>query len=108
MKIKKGDKIIVMTGKDKGRKGLVEKIYKKTHVAIVTGINQYKRHVKKNEKMPQGGIVEIPRPIDVSKISLICPKCGKIAKIGYYVEKNLPAGRQGKKIRICKKCQSKI
>jgi len=101
MKIKKGDKIKVMSGKDKGRQGVVEKIYKKTSKVIVTGINQYKKHIKKNEKMPQGGIVEISRPIDVSKISLICSKCGKIAKIGYKVEKN-------KKFRICKKCQNKI
>jgi large subunit ribosomal protein L24 len=101
MKIKKGDKIKVMSGKDKGRQGVVEKVYKKASKAVVTGINQYKKHIKKNEKMPQGGIVEIPRPIDISKISLVCSKCSKVAKIGYKIEKN-------KKVRICKKCQSKI
>jgi large subunit ribosomal protein L24 len=64
-------------------------------------MNLYKRHVKKNEKMPQGGIIEIPRPIDVSKLAAVCPKCGKITRIGFTIEKN-------KKYRICKKCDSKI
>jgi large subunit ribosomal protein L24 len=101
MKIKKGDKIKVTAGKDKGRDGVVEKVYQSAKKVVVTGINIYKRHVKKNEKMPQGGIVEIPRAMDVSKLAIVCPKCGKIARIGYKIEKN-------KKYRICKKCQSKI
>ena len=65
-------------------------------------------NVKKNEKMPQGGIVEIPRPMNVSKLNFVCPKCAKVTRIGFKIEKNLPAGRQGKKFRICKKCDSKI
>ena len=60
MKIKKGDKIKITVGKDKGKGGVVEKIYKNYNRVLVTGVNLYKRHVKKNEKMPQGGIVEIP------------------------------------------------
>lgn len=101
MKIKKGDKIKITVGKDKGRGGTVEKVYKNSNKVLVTGMNLYKRHVKKNEKMPQGGIVEIPRPIDISKLNLVCPKCGKITRIGFTIEKN-------KKFRICKKCDSKI
>lgn len=101
MKIKKGDKIKVTAGKDRGRDGVVEKVYQNSKKAIVTGINIYKRHVQKNEKMPQGGIVEIPRAMDISKMALVCPKCGKLTRIGYKVEKN-------KKYRICKKCESKI
>lgn len=101
MKIKKGDKIKIRIGKDKGKNGVVEKVYKNSNKVIVTGMNLYKRHVKKNEKMPQGGIVEIPRAFDVSKLNLICPKCGKITRIGYVLEKN-------KKLRVCKKCDSKI
>jgi len=101
MKIKKGDKIRVMAGKDKGREGIVDKVYRKSERVLVQKINIYKKHIKKSEKMPQGGIVEVPRPIDVSKVMLVCPKCGKVARVGYKVEKN-------KKIRICKKCESKI
>lgn len=101
MKIKKGDKIKVMAGKDKGRDGKVEKVFENAGRVLVTGINQYKRHVKKNDQMPQGGIVDVPRPIDVSKIMLVCPKCSKAVRVGYKMEKN-------KKVRICMKCESKI
>jgi len=101
MKIKKGDKVRVIVGKDKGREGVVEKIYSKTNTLTIPGINIYKKHIKKNEKMPQGGVVEIPRPLNVAKVMLICSKCGKLTRIGYKVEKN-------KKNRICHKCESKI
>ncbi|EKE15216.1 MAG: 50S ribosomal protein L24 [uncultured bacterium] len=101
MKIKKGDKIKITVGKDKGKGGVVEKVYKNSNKVLVTGMNLYKRHVKKNEKMPQGGIVEIPRAIDVSKLNVVCPKCGKITRIGFILEKN-------KKYRMCRKCDSKI
>lgn len=101
MKIKKNDKVKITVGKDKGKTGVVEKIYKNSNKVLITGINLYKRHVKKNEKMPQGGIVEIPRPMDISKLNIVCPKCAKVSRIGFKVEKN-------KKVRICKKCDSKI
>lgn len=101
MKIKKGDKIKVITGKDKGREGVVEKIYIKTETLVIPGINLYKKHIKKNEKMPQGGVVEVPRPISASKVMLICPKCAKTTRAGFKIEKN-------KKNRICRKCQSKL
>lgn len=101
MKIRKGDKIRVTAGKDKGREGVVDRVYPKSGRALIQKINIYKKHVKKSEKMPQGGVVEVPRPIDVSKLMLICPKCGKQTRIGYKIEKN-------NKIRICKKCESKL
>jgi large subunit ribosomal protein L24 len=68
---------------------------------LVLNINTYKKHIKKNEKLPQGGRVDLPRPIDVSKVMLICSKCGKTTRVGYLIEKS-------KKYRICKKCGSKI
>lgn len=101
MKIKKGDKIRVMAGKDKGREGVVDRVYKKSSKVLIQKINIYKKHIKKSEKMPQGGVVEVSRPLDVSKIMLVCPKCGKVTRVGYRVEK-------GKKFRVCKKCESKI
>lgn len=101
MKIKKGDKVKIIAGKDKGRDGIVEAVYKKQSKVLVAGANIYKKHVKKNEKMPQGGVVELPRSINVSNVVLICPKCNKISKIGYKVEKN-------KRVRVCKKCESAI
>jgi len=101
MKIKKGDKIKVMAGKDKGREGQVERAYLKSGKIVVPGINIYKKHIKKNEKMPQGGVVDLPRPLAATKVMLVCPKCKKVTRVGYLIEKN-------KKYRICKKCQSKL
>ncbi len=101
MKIKKGDKVKVIYGKDKGREGKVERIYKKSGKIVLPGINIYKKHIKKSEKVPQGGIVEIPRPLDVSKVMLICPKCAKLTRVGYEKVKD-------RKFRICKKCKSRI
>lgn len=101
MKLKKGDKVKIMSGKDKGREGVIEKVYKKQNKVLVPGINIYKKHIKKNEKMPQGGVVELPRAIDISKVAFICAKCGKATRIGYLVEKD-------KKVRVCRKCDNKI
>lgn len=101
MKIRKGDKIKVMAGKDKGREGKVERVFENSGKVMVPGINQYKRHVRKNDQMPQGGIVDVPRPMDASKLMVVCPKCAKVTRVGYKVEKN-------KKVRICTKCDSKI
>lgn len=101
MKIRKGDKIKVIAGKDKGRDGVIDRVYSKSNRVLIQKVNIYKKHIKKSDKMPQGGIVEVPRAIDVSKIMLVCPKCGKLTRIGYKVEKN-------KKIRVCRKCESKI
>lgn len=101
MKIKKGDKVKITVGKDKGREGKVEKIYSKSSKIVIPGVNIYKRHVKKNDKMPQGGIIDVPRPVDISKVMLICPKCGKTTRVAFKLEKN-------RKIRVCKKCNSKI
>ncbi len=101
MKIRKGDKIKVMAGKDKGRDGVIDRVYPKSNRVLIQKINIYKKHIKKSEKMPQGGVVEVPRPLNVSKIMLVCPKCGKVTRVGYKVEKD-------KKYRVCKKCESKI
>lgn len=101
MKIKKGDKVKITVGKDKGRDGVVEKVYQKSEKILIQGINLFKRHLKKSDENQQGGIVDVPRPFPAAKVALICPKCGKPTRIGFKVEKN-------RKYRVCKKCESKI
>lgn len=101
MKLKKGDKIRIISGKDKGREGIIEKVYALQQKVLVLGVNLYKKHMKKNEKMPQGGVVEVPRPLFVANIMLICQKCGKTTRVGYKVTK-------GKKYRVCKQCKSQL
>lgn len=101
MKIKKGDKVKIVAGKDHGREGVVEKVYVKQNTVLVPGLNLYKKHIRKNEKMPQGGVVEIPRALGAGKVMLVCPKCKKVTRVGYAVE-------NGKKTRICRKCKSAL
>ncbi len=101
MKIKKGDTILVKSGKDKGKKGKVESVNYKTGKILVPEINTYKRHVKKNDAFPQGGVVELSRPIGASNIALVCPKCDKPSRFGYKII-------EGLKKRVCKKCNNAI
>lgn len=101
MKLKKGDTVLVIIGKDKGRKGKIEKIFPKTREVVVNGVNISKRHTKKRDEKNPGGIIEITKPLAVSKVALICPKCTKQTRIGYFVAK-------GEKVRVCRKCEQKI
>ncbi len=101
MKLKKGDKVKIIAGRDEGREGTIEKVYEKTQSIVIPQINIYKKHIKKNEQMPQGGVVEIPRPLSTSKVMLLCPKCGKPTRVGYEIQGT-------KKNRVCKKCKTQI
>lgn len=102
MKLKKGDKIIVIAGKDKGRKGKIEKVLPKSAKVLIPGINVYKKHVKPRGEGQPGGIVDIVKPLSVSNIALLCPKCKQPTRIGYKIDKS------GGKHRICRKCQAVI
>jgi len=95
--IKKKDKVVVKTGKDKGKIGEVLKIYPGSSRIIVSKINFIKRHTRATQTGP-GGIVEKESPIHISNVQLICPKCNKATrvKIDYLSD--------GKKIRVCRKC----
>jgi len=101
MKIKKGDKIQVLSGKDKGRKGEVIRCLPKKLKVLIKGLNIYKKHVKAQSNQP-GGIIEIEKPLYVSKVQLICPNCQKKTKVGYQLDKT------NKKFRVCKKCKNII
>jgi len=101
MKYKKGDTIIVTVGKDKGKKGKIEKIFPASSKLLIPGINVFKRHMKRKDEKNPGGIIDIVKPIAVSKIALVCPSCGKPTRIGMLVTKS-------EKVRICRKCEKKI
>ena len=101
MKIKKGDEVIITGGKDKGKKGKIEKTYPKKDTVLLPGLNVYKRHMKKRDEKNPGGIISFARPLPVANVALICPKCGKPTRIGYKIDKD-------KKSRICRKCKSII
>lgn len=101
MKLKKGDTVLVTSGKDRGRKGKIERIMPREQGVLVPGVNMYKRHLKKRDDKHPGGIIDFPRPLRVGNLALICPKCGKPTRVGFVVAKE-------EKIRICRKCKQKI
>lgn len=100
MKIKKGDKVKVVGGKDKDREGMVEKVFPKRGKVLIPQVNIYKKHSRPSPGR-QGGIVDITRPLPVANVALICPLCGKLTRVGY---KEI----SGEKVRICKKCKRSL
>jgi large subunit ribosomal protein L24 len=95
-KIKKGDRVIVTTGRDKGKKGEVVKVLPKENKAVVSGVNTAKRHTKPSQKQ-QGGIVNKDQPIDLSNLAHVDPKSGTATKIGFKVLGD------GRSVRFAKK-----
>ena len=97
----------ILLGKDSGKVGKVEYVLAKEKRVFVAGANIYKRHVRKTQGI-EGGIINIPKSMDISNVALICPSCKKVTRVGYKITgKDLPVGRQGK-TRVCKKCQKEI
>jgi large subunit ribosomal protein L24 len=102
MKIKRNDKVIVTAGKDKGKKGKVTRAIPESNKVVVDGVNFMKKHVKARRQGEKGQKITVPVPINVSNVSLICPKCVKKTRVGYLVLENK------EKHRVCKKCKENI
>ncbi len=100
-KICKGDKVEILSGNDRGKKGEVLEVISKNQKILVKGVNVRKKHVKARKQGEESGILSVECPIYASKAAVICPKCGKATKIGFVIEKD-------KKVRVCKKCSAKI
>jgi len=101
IRIKKGDTVRVITGKDNGKTGVVETVLMEKGKVVVKGINMFKKHVKPSRKYPTGGIIDITKGIQVSNIILVCPNCGKNTRVEYKQEDE-------SKVRICKKCSKSV
>ena len=100
--VKKGDKVLVLTGKDKGREGKILESQPSNMRVIVEGVNKVKRHTKANQKNPQGGIIVKEAPVASSNVMLVCPSCKKATRI----KKNQLS--DGKYVRACVKCGENI
>jgi large subunit ribosomal protein L24 len=98
MKIKKDDNVLVIAGKDKGKKGKVRFVFPKEHKALIEGVNLIKTHSKAKAQVKQAGIIEREASIDLSDVMLLCTHCNHPARIGYKTMEN------GKKTRICRAC----
>lgn len=101
-KIKKNDTVHVVSGKDRGKSGRVFKVYPKDGRALVEGINYVKKHARKSQANPQGGIMQKENPIHISNLALFCKTCGKPARLG------TSTLADGTKTRFCKRCKEAI
>lgn len=101
MKLRRKDTVMMMAGRDKGKTGEVSVVLPQADKVVVEGLGVIKRHTKPSSKHPRGGILEISKPVAVSKVQLVCPNCKKPTRIGYQV-------KDGNKERICRKCQAVV
>ena len=101
MNIKRDDKVIGMSGKDKGKEGKVLSADPKNNKVVVEGVNVATKHQKAMKQGQQGGIIKVETPIYACKVQLVCPKCGKGTRVAHKLV-------DGKKVRVCKKCGAEI
>ena len=101
MKLKKGDTVKILKGKDKGKTGKIERIFPNAGSVFIPGINQFKRHLKSKARNQKSEIVVITKPMPSASVALLCPKCTKTTRVGFQIVND-------KKVRICKKCEEII
>ncbi|MEK6619861.1 MAG: 50S ribosomal protein L24 [Chloroflexota bacterium] len=102
MRIRSGDEVEVITGKDRGKRGTVQEVMPSEQKVVVAGVNIAKRHTKPNpQRNVKGGIVEQPMAMDVSKVMLVCPHCGRPTRVAHRSD-------DGDKERVCKRCGETI
>jgi large subunit ribosomal protein L24 len=97
LRLKKGDQVQVLSGKDVGKTGAITRVIPERNRVIVDGVNVAKKHQRQTKATMQGGIIDKDMPIDASNVALLCPNCGP-TRIGYRVDED------GTKTRVCKKC----
>lgn len=102
LKIKKGDTVKIMSGKDKSKQGKVGQVLPNMNKLVVEGCNKLVKHLKKKKQGEKGQKVEFDAPLNISNVQLICPKCSKITRIGFKILDNK------KKVRMCRKCKEII
>ena len=102
MRIRKGDRVIVRSGKYKGHRSEVVRAMPDERKVVLEGVNVAKRHTKPTAGTYQGGIIDKFMPIPVCTVSLVCPSCGEATRVGARVDD------QGRKVRVCKKCGAEL
>jgi large subunit ribosomal protein L24 len=105
MNIKKGDTVLITTGKDKGKQGTVSRAMPQDSKVVVEGLNMVKKHVKPQGQTRQGGVIDKAMPIHVSNTMLICSECGKPTRVAH---ERRTIGEKERAVRVCKKCHKVI
>jgi len=105
MKIKKNDKVQIISGKDKGKQGKVLQVFPKEGKVSVEGLNLMIKHMRPRREGEKGQKIQFPAPLSISKAMLVCPRCNRLTRVGYKI---LISEKEKRKIRICKKCKQAI
>ncbi|MFH0923578.1 MAG: 50S ribosomal protein L24, partial [Candidatus Falkowbacteria bacterium] len=107
--IKKGDKVKIINGKDKGKSGKVLQVFPSRNRVSIEGLNLLIKHMRPRKQGEKGQRIEFSSALDLSNVLLVCPKCNKAARVGYKnIEVKVGEKKKTKKIRICKKCKQTI
>ena len=105
MNIKKGDKVTILAGKDKGKTGKVLQVFPSRERVSVEGLNLLIKHMRPRREGEKGQRIEFPAPMNISNLMLVCPKCSKPARVSYKIVKN---DKGNKNFRVCKKCDQVV
>jgi len=100
-KLRQGDKVVVLAGKDVGKEGTITRVITDRGTVIVEGVNLAKRHQRPTKSTMQGGIIDKDMPIPMSNVAIVCPSCNGPSRVGYRIE-------GGEKRRVCKKCNKDL
>jgi large subunit ribosomal protein L24 len=101
LNVKRGDRVKVIAGKDKGKEGKVLRTFPEKQRVVVEGVNKIKKHTRPTQKQPQGGILEVEGTLHASNVMLVCPACSEPTRVGHKRE-------DGVRLRVCKKCGKEI
>jgi large subunit ribosomal protein L24 len=104
MSVRKGDVVLVLAGKDRGKRGTVERVErtKRGLGVVIPGINMAKRHQRPRTRTQQAGILDIPVPLHISNVQVVCPRCDKPTRVAHTTLEN------GRRVRVCKHCGEQI
>jgi large subunit ribosomal protein L24 len=101
VKIKRDDEVEVIHGKDRGQRGRVVRVLPREGRVMVEGVARAKKHSRPSKQRQQGGIIDVEQFVDISNLALVCSSCGQATRVGHRIE-------DGKKIRVCRKCESDL
>jgi large subunit ribosomal protein L24 len=101
-KIRKGDNVMVMTGRERGKQGRVQRVLRQDGRVVIEGVNMTIRHVRSRPGVQQAGRITLEAPVNTSNVRVVCPHCNKAARVGFSILDD------SRKVRICKKCHEAI
>jgi large subunit ribosomal protein L24 len=108
MHVKTGDEVLVIAGKDRGKRGKIKQALPRENRVVVEGLNIVKRHSRPRSQRRPGGIIEMEAPMHVSNVMLICPNCGRASRLGKHFLEELDHKGRPRKARYCKACEATI